>query len=86
MTASWTRTGLMLTAAAAPNKARPARGAIRAAKGFIPPSSPPPYPKDYKKNRRKLFEVFMPKTSVKIIFMSVQCPSLRCPTKILDLF
>ena len=39
----------MLTAAAAPSKARPARGAIRAAKGLIPPSSPPPYPKKIEK-------------------------------------
>ena len=41
----------MLTAAAAPSKARPARGAIRAAKGLIPPSSPPPYPKKNCKRR-----------------------------------
>ena len=43
-TASWTRIGLMATAAAAPRRARAARGAISAANGLMPPSAPPPPP------------------------------------------
>jgi len=34
----------MATAAAAPSRARAARGAISAAKGLIPPRPPPPPP------------------------------------------
>lgn len=45
---------MTLTAAAAPRSAKPAKGAIKAASGFIPPpASAPPYPVE--KNLKKGF-------------------------------